>query len=388
MSLSLRVIPPAALSDAVSQLAEATAAKKCWGCGCFHNSLDSIERAFPADERPAELDIASRAARGRLTPIQYDCLGCEVCWPPQAMNALDIDGDACPSDQPEARTGWPPLPGRYSTHRYLAPVAVCTLTDERLAAELAQRADDSIAIVGSVYTENLGLERIIANLIANLNIRFLLVCGSDSRQAIGHLPGQSLVALGQSGVDQKMRIIGARGRRPVLKNLTREIVEHFRQTIEVIDMIGESDVSRILDAAKQCAERNPGPAEAPPSVRAIESLLGYIPQRMTSDPNGYFVVYSDSTRGVLLLEHYRNDGGLDIVIEGRSAAELYIPAVDRKLVSRLDHAAYLGRELARAEHALHSGEPFVQDAAPERGGPPTSAVCGCGSGSKCPVQEP
>jgi Domain of unknown function (DUF4346) len=31
-------------------------------------------------------------------------------------------------------------------------------------------------------------------------------------------------------------------------------------------------------------------------------------------------------------------------------------AISRNLVSRLDHAAYLGRELARAEHALTSGE--------------------------------
>jgi uncharacterized protein DUF4346 len=31
-----------------------------------------------------------------------------------------------------------------------------------------------------------------------------------------------------------------------------------------------------------------------------------------------------------------------------------------KLLSRLDHAAYLGRELARAEHALTSGELYVQ----------------------------
>jgi Domain of unknown function (DUF4346) len=37
-------------------------------------------------------------------------------------------------------------------------------------------------------------------------------------------------------------------------------------------------------------------------------------------------------------------------------------AISRKLVSRFDHAAYLGRELARSEHALTSGEHHVQDA--------------------------
>jgi len=56
---------------------------------------------------------------------------------------------------------------------------------------------------------------------------------------------------------------------------------------------------------------------------------------------------------------------LTTVIEGRTAAELYMTAINRKLVSRLDHAAYLGRELARAKGALTSGERYTQDAAPE-----------------------
>jgi len=51
-----------------------------------------------------------------------------------------------------------------------------------------------------------------------------------------------------------------------------------------------------------------------------------------------------------------------------------MPAVDRQLLSRLDHAAYLGRELARAEHALSSGQAYVQDGAPEKS---ISAACGC-----------
>jgi hypothetical protein len=40
-------------------------------------------------------------------------------------------------------------------------------------------------------------------------------------------------------------------------------------------------------------------------------------------------------------------------------------AIGRKLASRLDYAAYLGRELAPADHALTSGKLCVQDAAPE-----------------------
>ena len=99
---------------------------------------------------------------------------------------------------------------------------------------------------------------------------------------------------------------------------------------------------------------------------------------MVGDPAGYFVVYVDQARGILSLEHYRNDGLLDTVIEGGTAAELYTPAIDRGLISRLDHAAYLGRELARAELSLKSGELFVQDAAPELAPPVTLDSITCG----------
>ena len=60
-----------------------------------------------------------------------------------------------------------------------------------------------------------------------------------------------------------------------------------------------------------------------------------------------------------------------------SAAD-YTPAIDQGPISRLDHAAYLGRELARAEESLRSGEPFIQDAAPELAEPLTLDSVDCG----------
>jgi tetrahydromethanopterin S-methyltransferase subunit A len=371
--------PDASVKEAVKQLREAAAAKKCWGCGCLHSSLAVIEKAIPAETRPAELDAAIRAARERMVPVKYDCLGCEVCYPPLAMNALNIDGEACPTEQVEARAGWPPLPGAYTVLRYQAPVAVCTLNDEDLARAFASSGAPELAVVGTCHTENLGIERIVQNVLANPNIRFLIVCGTDSRQVVGHLPGQSLLALAAGGVDGQMRIIGARGKRPILRNLALEAVEHFRRTIEVIDLIGQTDGESVLRIARERAARNPGPAAPFAPLRVVTPVRGYVPERMVSDRAGYFVVYVDPARQMLSLEHYSNEGVLDVVIEGRSAAELYIPAVERGLLSRLDHAAYLGRELARAEYSLRSGEPYVQDGAPERATIPPVAPCGCAS---------
>lgn len=363
---------------AIAQLQAAAAAKKCWPCGCFHGAITAIEGAIPSEQRDPNLAEALLAGRERLESVRYDCLGCEVCFPAIAMNALEVGGETCPTDAVRERTGWPPLSGAYIVLRFNAPVAVCTLADDRLAQDLAAAAGQAISIVGTLKTENLGIERMIRNILANPQIRFLILCGPDSQQAIGHLPGQSLVALGHSGVDAEMRIVGAKGKRPRLRNLTPEAVDHFRNTVEIVDRIGERAPGAILQAVREAADRNPGPAEPFAVDPLLDAIPGRLPDRMVSDPAGYFVLYPDRRRHLLSLEHYRTDGVLDALIEGSQAAELYTIAIDRGLLSRLDHAAYLGCELARAEGALSTGEEYIQDRAPEQAVSGKPASCGCG----------
>jgi tetrahydromethanopterin S-methyltransferase subunit A len=258
--------------------------------------------------------------------------------------------------------------------RYHAPVAVCTLNSDELVGPVAAAEPDAVAMVGTLQTENLGIERLITNVLANPCIRFVVVCGADSRQMVGHLPGQSLVALAREGVNAaNRRIISAKGKRPVLRNLVPATIDHFRRTVEVIDLIGVSEIEPIRTAVRSCASRDPGPAGPYAPNSTLIPVVGTVPEKMISDPGGYFVIFVDRPRGLLNMEHYENNGVLTTIIEGGTAAEVYMTAIDRALLSRLDHAAYLGRELAHAEHALLSGEPYVQDAAPER----CSASCGC-----------
>lgn len=359
------------LDEVVVQLHEATKAKKCWPCDCLHQSLQTIERAVPSVERSPELTSALLAVIASLLPVQYECLGCQVCYPALAINAVsqvsgDTALDTCPTDPVEARAGWPPLPGNYTVLQYHAPVAVCTITDDALSRALAHQGGTSVAVTGTLQTENLGIERLIRNVLANPYIRFLVVCGTDSCQAIGHLPGQSLVALARHGLDDRSRIQQARGKRPVIRNMDRAAVEHFRQTVEVVDLIGTKDMAAIQATVQECADRNPGPSAPFVPEELVLPIPGYLPNRMIPDPAGYFVVYVDHHGGCLFLEHYKNTGLLDGVIQGHTVPELYTPAIEREWLSRLDHAAYLGRELTRAEHALFTGTPYVQDAAPER----------------------
>jgi tetrahydromethanopterin S-methyltransferase subunit A len=381
------------IDDAVAQLEEAAAAKKCWFCRCLRESIVAIEQALSDVQRPAGLGRALATAKGRLLPTRYDCLGCDVCYAAMATNALNraglaVEPDACPTERPMERAGWPPLPGSYQVLRYRAPVAVCTLTDDALCASIVGARAEHIAIVGTLQTENLGIERLIENVLANPHIRFVVLCGEDARKKIGHLPGASLAALAQAGLDEHSRIIGAPGKRPVIRNLSHEAVEHFRRTVQVVDLIGTSEMGAILDATQRCSERNPGPAEPFVATRVVTPIAGYVRERMVPDPAGYFVAYADKARRRLALEHYTDTGVLDARIEGESPAELYIAAIDRQLVSRLDHAAYLGRELARAERALQSNEVYVQEGALERPSS-MSQACGCSdlNGGGCAASE-
>lgn len=350
------------------QLQEAIAAPKCHQCGCLQQTVQALAET---EAGQGELAYMLAQARSVFVPKKYDCLGCAVCFPAIAANAFaevypdaGAELDLCPTEKPEERHGWPPLPGDFTVVRYGAPVAVCTLNNDTLVRSLAASKPEGLAIVGTMHTENLGIERVIKNTLANPHIRFLLLCGEDTQQAVGHLPGQSFESLFSGGLDEKGRIIGARGKRPVLKNISKEEVQAFMQQVELVAMIGEESPTKIMEGIRACAARNPGTYPYPFKDMAIERIYVSEPKRLILDKAGYFVIYPDTRTQRLIVEHYTNRGVLNCILDGVSTGALYSEAIDRQLLTRLDHAAYLGRELARAEKSLLDGTPFVQDAAP------------------------
>ena len=96
------------------------------------------------------------------------------------------------------------------------------------------------------------------------------------------------------------------------------------------------------------------------------------PHRITSaapregvklDPAGYFVILPLVERGLINVEHYAYDHTLLRVLEGETARDIYTTLINNGWVTELSHAAYLGKELARAELCLRHGTKFVQDGA-------------------------
>lgn len=362
------------LDVVLAQLRDAVKYKKCWTCGCQQSFVRTLREHLNdlSESERAEIEPLLRQSEATFRPAEYDCLGCNVCFPAIATNALVgavpafASGDSCGvgSDDKE-RAGWPPLPGDYHILRYHASVAICTLNSSALASELSASRPEGCAIVGGLHTENLGIERLIKNVVANGNIRFLLLCGEDSRQRIGHLPGQSLVSLFENGIDERGRIIGAQGKRPFLKNVDGEMVRHFKQQVRLVSKLGCTDAAPIVEAARLCAREGLAPFETAALGTHVPVFEASDRAPLVLDPNGYFVIFADKRRQRLVVEHYSNEGVLDKMLEGDDIGAIYASAVAQKLVSRLDHACYLGQELARAEGALKNGEEYVQDQAPE-----------------------
>ncbi len=242
-------------------------------------------------------------------------------------------------------------------------MAVCTLADTDLPTELKEAGLlEKVAIVGPLSTENLGIERMVRNVASNPAIRYLLLCGREPR---GHRAGQAVLALKEGGVDARTRIVGAKGPRPVLKNLSLEEIEAFRQNVTVVDEIGTKDRERIAEIVGSCLAQPKGALPMlPPKVRQSKVVEAELTRNRdwVHDPEGFFVVLLDREAGLLICEHYTRDGTLNEVIKGTKANDIANTAIKRGLLSRLDHAAYLGRELAKAETALALGLPYTQDA--------------------------
>jgi dihydropteroate synthase len=121
------------------------------------------------------------------------------------------------------------------------------------------------------------------------------------------------------------------------------------------------------------------------SIQAIDNELSK--RHIDLDPGGYFIIYLDRSAGLICVKHFTNiinEQGLAVDPEtgkvipakgkvertaktlfmGKTAKQLCVKIVEQTQtcpLTMLDHAAYLGRELMRAEFALIHSEEYIQD---------------------------
>tara|TARA_Y100000589_G_scaffold302590_1_gene314271 strand:+ start:737 stop:1123 length:387 start_codon:yes stop_codon:yes gene_type:complete len=116
----------------------------------------------------------------------------------------------------------------------------------------------------------------------------------------------------------------------------------------------------------------------------IDNELSY--REIYLDPLGYFIIKADLNKKQIIVEHYLNNidrEGIAIdpvtnkpiecdsrgerkynkIFKGNTAKELgmLITEKEDKLISKHDHALYLGRELQKAEDCILKNHEYIQD---------------------------
>ena len=156
---------------------------------------------------------------------------------------------------------YPPEEGRYLRGNDLSPVAVAIILnqdEDKIPADIQALVrtgvESGAALSGTIQTPNIGFEKMFCNLVANPNIRYLILGGPESE---GHLTGDALKAFFRNGVDARKRILGTEASHAVLHNLPDEAIERVRQQVTLIDLQFEGDPAVVRQAVWACYQESP-----------------------------------------------------------------------------------------------------------------------------------
>jgi tetrahydromethanopterin S-methyltransferase subunit A len=171
------------------------------------------------------------------------------------------------ADKKSPASGWPIVKGDFNSGDANSPVAVMTC-----GSHLDEKGicDKGAAICGSCKTENLGLEKVIANIISNPNIRFILLCGTEVK---GHLAGQTMVALHKNGVKDG-RVVGAEGAIPFIENLSGDAIKRYQEQCELVNIMESEDTGTIAAKINELKGRDPGAFAADPMIVEVKEAAG------------------------------------------------------------------------------------------------------------------
>ena len=184
------------------------------------------------------------------------------------------------ADKKSPASGWPLVKGDFHSGDANSPVAVVTM-----GSHLDEQGicDAGAALCGSCKTENLGLEKVIANVISNPNIRFVLLCGTEVK---GHLSGQTLAALHKGGVKEG-RVVGAEGAIPFIENLNDAAIKRFQEQTEIVNIMESEDLNAIKAKINELKARHRVRSLLTPSSlksRKLPAVQKKLPVRHSRSP--------------------------------------------------------------------------------------------------------
>lgn len=185
-------------------------------------------------------------------------------------------------EKKEVPDGWPLVTGDYEVGDPESPVAISSTGSYFHIEHLP-----GIAMQGPDKTENIGLEKMMTNIISNPNIRFLIIAGAE---VPGHISGGAMLALYKNGIDpDSHKIIETKAAIPFIENLPHDAVERFRNQVEVIDMQGVEDYGAIMAKVNELKAKDPGAYPEDPMIvkvgeeEAVAALIE-MPLAMPASP--------------------------------------------------------------------------------------------------------
>jgi tetrahydromethanopterin S-methyltransferase subunit A len=101
---------------------------------------------------------------------------------------------------------------------------------------------------------------------------------------------------------------------------------------------------------------------------SVQEIIAQPSKQIMFDKKGFFVIFIKDN--LIIVEHYTtiskgssiniDTGKLKTIIKGSNSLEIGQTIIREGLLSRTDHAIYLGRELMKAEIALKYGTNYEQ----------------------------
>ncbi len=164
-------------------------------------------------------------------------------------------------EKAECHPDYPPEEGRYIRGNDKSPVAVVIILnhdEDKIPPEtqllVRTGAESGAALAGTLQTPNIGLEKVICNIVANPNIRYLILSGPESE---GHRTGDAIKALFKNGIDEKKFIIGTDALHPLLYNIPTEFVDRLREQVTLVDLQFKGSPEIIRKAVWSCYQEEP-----------------------------------------------------------------------------------------------------------------------------------
>ncbi|MGB2841782.1 MAG: tetrahydromethanopterin S-methyltransferase subunit A [Halobacteriota archaeon] len=198
------------------------------------------------------------------------------------------------AEKKEVPEGWPLVTGDYEVGDPESPVAISSTGSYFHIEHLP-----GVAIQGPDKTENIGLEKMITNIISNPNIRFLIVAGAE---VPGHISGGSMIALWKNGVDPSShKIIDTKGAIPFIENLPSDAIERFQKQVEVIDMIGVEDYGALVAKVNELKAKDPGAYPEDPMIVKVgeeEAVAALIEMPLAMPASPYMAVIDRATNDI------------------------------------------------------------------------------------------